>query len=251
MSNIQKYWGSEDVEAKAQADAWTDSSDFIKLGVGSNMIRIAPPAMGEKLALQPVATHYIQVPGQEKKAIFNCPRIMAKQRCRACDMVDRLNSSGVAVDQARAREMKANKNFIGRAVNRKAPEQGLRKVRISPTLYDKIKELHEIIGGGAPNHDPMNGYDLQIIRKGEGKDTEWNVREGKTGPLGTGPEMEEWGENMPSLAADLRVPTSEQIDEMLGMSSAASRGTAAASVMGGGRRSTRTAQDDVEEPEGT
>lgn len=228
MSNLVK-WGSIDPKAEEAASAAMNSGGRYKFVANARrpnqqvgqMIRIFPPLPGQKLALHKSAVHYLQLPGSNKKTAINCAKIMAQQFCRVCELVRKWASSGNAVDAERAKEMEPALSRVGVLVDRDALELGPQKFALNGGSWTKFQSVLNMVGNRTDYCDPEHGYDILVVRTGAGFDTVWEMREQPRGPLGTPTQVAEWIASMPSFVNDLRVPTTDDVDRVLGLKPAA------------------------------
>lgn len=219
-SNLQKY-GTYTPEAAAEegkAVADLVKSSWMKWVVGRNVVRILPPPVGRSTPFYLVMTHYIDIPGSQKKVVFNCPKAMAKRPCPVCNKADALLSTGNPVDVERAKEYRASFSALFEVIDRQAPEKGPLKARVTAKQHERLRFMREDPDAGSDYCDPVNGYDIVVKRTGTGPtDTRYEIlRAGKPSALGN----DEWLEMRQSFAQDVYVPTVQEIREKFNMARA-------------------------------
>lgn len=217
MSNLAKYekWSPDDIEEERQA--LDEESDFLKLPQGRSILRFLPPRVGTRSPFVKAFQHYIDIPGLKGAANFNCPRLMAKRFCPACDRVDELRATGNPADYELAGEIRAGKRVYANVIDRGNPERG-------PVVFGFGKMIHEKLISLAHNPDwgdytdpGSDGYDIAITRKGEGMKTKYEVQGARTQtPLSAdAAQAQDWLSIMRDLSQFSRVPSDEELERML------------------------------------
>lgn len=246
MSNLVKFGSYTEEAAKAEAQELSKGgSDFMKLDVGKNVVRFLPPPVGQRSPFAVVHQHYVQLDGMTSAASFNCTRMMANRGCPVCSMVDKLRRTGNPVDYDRAGELLPRQRIFANVIDRKHPELGPRVIAYGKTIHKALAAVRE---DGDFTH-PIDGYDIAITRKGTGKnDTEYEVRASRSNSklAETTEQMNEWLSAMADVQQFARVPSDDQIRKILGLPAVAG-GSGGGSASDGGRRATRTADQDVTE----
>lgn len=226
MSNLMKFGAIDAATEKNDTQAMADTGRIAITAGQTVTVRIFPPMIGEKAAMRRIAQHFIRVPGQTNPVVFNCPRLMAGQYCIGCAKCDEMAKSGSITDAELAKTWRANASMVGRAINREFPQLGVKKFSMSKGMWTQFQGVLSMVGAGPHYSDPVRGFDVRIHREGEKLATKWTMREGVRGPLGTGTEISAWLANVPNLDDDLRVPSSDEIAQLLGVSGAPPRQSA-------------------------
>jgi hypothetical protein len=178
MSNIVQY-GKYEVEAAAEEQEELDkltSGTFYKLKVGRNVLRFLPPKLGMRSPYVKVHQHFIRLPGMENPVTFNCPRMMAKSPCPACQKVDQLRSTGNPADYAAAGDLLPQFRVYANVIDKKAPEAGPQILAYGKKIHEALVQLRRDEDAGGDYTDPIEGFDIVITRTGTGKnDTSYQV----------------------------------------------------------------------------
>jgi len=229
LSNIRSF-GTYTPEAQAAERASLREAKaglFWKPEDGDNIIRIFPPLDTMLSPFIIVYQHFLKLPWLERGQSFNCPRLMAKRPCAACQFVrDYSADASNRAKQNMAKEASANgRVFAVVAVRRLDHEGNPTGESVGPKLWGFSQSMHEkllvllnnkVKGGNFI--DAAAGFDIIVTKTGEGKDTRYSdptpMRE--LSPLGTNEEVAAWLENYPDLAQLTAVPTYEETLEKLG-----------------------------------
>jgi hypothetical protein len=215
MSNIVQY-GSYDIEAAEAEQVEIDragSSAYMKLAVGRNIVRLLPPPYGRNTPFATAFQHYFSVPGLPQDVKFNCPRIMANQRCPACDKAIVLKSSASKADQDSASDYWARRRIYCVAIDRNDEDAGPKILAIGKKLHEEFIDLRRDPDLQVDYTNPDSGYDVIITRKGTGRfDTTYKLTIARNqSPLGN----MEWVVTAPDLKPLLYVPTYDEIVAMV------------------------------------
>lgn len=222
MSNVVK-WGSYDAQAaKAEKEemARERGTDFMKLKVGKNVVRILPPAPGKNTPFRVVHQHFVRLPTQPDPVIFVCPRMETRTPCPVCSQSAKLRSSGNPADRDKAWELQPKRRVFAAVIDREAPELGPRVLAFGKQIHEELVALRDDEDAGGDFTHPVSGYDVVIERKGTGKnDTEYRVRRvPRESPLSAdAAEMAGWADSLPDLDAFAKVKPLSEIMAMLGM----------------------------------
>jgi len=251
MSNLAKYGSySEDAAAK-EKESLQGGGNFMKLEVGKNVVRFLPPAPGRRSPFRTVYQHYIRVPGQQQPVVFTCPRMEAKERCKACEKGQRLQGSANKADRDMARDYFPSRRIMANVLNRKDEDAGAQVLGFGKMVHEELIEIRE--NNGDFTH-PLEGFDITITRTGTGKnDTRYKVTPSRdnTQLSETVEKMEEILEGMIDLDQFAKIYSDEELEaKMKGEDVPASAGrlpSNAGESSGGG--SGRNVQDDVVEGE--
>lgn len=176
MGNLIQYesYTVEDAEENEQ-ELSKGSSEFMKLAVGRNVVRVLPAVPGRKV-FKVVSQHYLDVSGMDSAAVVVCPRLMNKEECLICSKVEELRRSGNPTDKKLADRMYARKRVYCNVIDRKEPEAGPKVLNFGKSIQDQINKIRKDPDGGGDFADPINGFDLIIERTGTGPtDTEYTV----------------------------------------------------------------------------
>lgn len=245
-------------EAEEDAKRGSSKTNFVKLLLGKNRLRVLPKERGKQL--WSVTTEHMGKFGKGGGFVkFVCPG----KGCPACATEERLSRTGNANDRKLAQDMRARKVYRTVAIQRGREDEGPLVWEITQTsILDGIRKLREDEDVGGDYTDPNGGFDILIEREGSGFDTRYTTFPARhSTPLSTDVELAmEWLEKRPNVGAFIFTKTIEEIvadleggddDErprsgqrqLPGTRSAAPK--AAAKPAATSKR--RTAQDDVDE----
>lgn len=230
MSNLVAY-GKYDPKKAAQERESLGSGEFLKLE-GKKKLRFLPPKLGKDSPFSITFQHFIRSPVSDKPFSFNCPRVVARKPCPACEQVDKLAASPHPADQKRAREISAKPRIFANVVDRNNPQKGPQVVAFPKTVHKALTDLMADEDWGdftspygpkdlasfadLPKEDrPDIGYDVTIKRDGQGIDTEYTVTGSpQRNPLAPTPEIaQEWIDSQADLGKYTRIMS---YDEILG-----------------------------------
>jgi hypothetical protein len=210
-------WGDfDDESAREQADR--DEKDrgvgkFLKLKEGKTILRVLPPARGEKVPFKTVWEHNLKLPGGN--VAFACPRNNFKLPCPACQQESKLKQEGM---DERAKGFRAKKRYYANVIVRGEEELGPRIWGFGAMIEEDLMSIRN--DGGVNFSHPISGVDLIVTRKGTGEnDTEYKVIANPKGPtpLASDEVMQELAESMHDLGSIVRTKTaSEIIDAIAG-----------------------------------
>lgn len=227
---IQK-WGSYDLDAaKTEEEKLGENSggQFFNFVAGKNRIRFLPPPVGKRTPFLLVQQHYIEVQGGA--ASFNCPRLMANERCPGCEKADRLKASGNAADFEEAKKYFPKLRVYANIIDRAHPELGPQVVAYGKMIHEKLVKLRTDEDAGGDFTHPETGFDMVVEKTGEKKSTKYEVRPARhSSPLGDF----EWIETQHDLSRHANVPSIDEIREKFNPQGTGGRG---ASGGGGGGR---------------
>lgn len=271
MSNLQKF-GAYTLEAAVEEKDALDQEgggEFMKLGVGKNVVRILPPLRGKSSPFRVTYQHYIDT--SDGKWVFTCPRLEAGKRCPVCDAAARLKASGNPTDRDQAWDMFPRRRVFCSVINRAEPEKGVLVLAFGKTIHEELVKLRQDEDTGGDFTHPTEGIDVVIEREGTGKnDTRYSVNLARrSSPVSKDPtQLAAWADAMPDLDSYARLPSDDELEERMakafgpdGPAAAepppARRGRAQqraggrqAQAQGGARKpGRRTAQDDVSDAE--
>jgi len=226
-TEIVKY-GSYTVE-DATADAeelGKGTNSYFKPIEGKNRLRFIPPRIGGRATVV-VHQHVINVPGSTNPLSFNCPRMMAKKPCPACAKVDQLRATGNAADYDAAGELLPKVRVYANIIDRKNPEKGPQVFAYGKTVHKELVALRADEDSGGDFMHPIDGFDVIVVREGQGLQTKYVVRRIPTNsPLAPDTEtMNAWIEGGADLEAFAAVPSVEEIKAKLGGASTATDST--------------------------
>lgn len=240
MSNLAKYQ-SFDMEAAAEEQKALDEAggDFIKTQDGKNSYRFLPTPIewGLKSPFVKVYQHFLDAPGG-KKIVFNCPRIMDKRPCAACAKSDKLRATGNPRDRDEAYKYQAKLRVFANVIDRANPDKGPGILGFGKTILQELVRIRSDADDGGDYTNPgEDGFDIIIHRKGQDLQTEYTVKPSRSNSaLGN----MDWLEMQKNPMTYARVPTDDEIAEMLGLDREPVDATPArGSSSGGGGRANR------------
>jgi hypothetical protein len=236
MANIQKF-GEYSIDAaeaeKAALDA--EGGDFMKLAVGRNVVRILPPLRGKDSPFLVAYQHYVDTP--EGKWVFNCPRMLAKQRCPLCEHAQRMKKSVNPADRDAAYDLLPKRRVFCLVINRAEPEKGPVALAFGKTIHEALVKLRQDEDAGGDFTHPVQGMDVIIDREGTGKnDTKYDVNLARR-DFARLPGQEELMERMAKVFGPDAIPTTGK--------ASTSRGSQQKRARAPQQPRPRTAQDDV------
>ena len=225
------------------------NSDYMKLVVGRNIVRLLPPKdTSGHSPFQIVMEHFLRLPGAQRPLVFACPTVTAKTKCPACEHAARLRASGNPADRELAYDMSAKFRVYCNVINRKEPEKGPQILPIGKMIYEQLLTIRKDEDAGGNYSDPLNGFDIIIERKGTGKnDTEYAVHGSrKQSPLHPdSSQAEEWIATQADLARFARSRSYEELLASIRKEGGMVGGSAQQAAPA--RPATRTAQADLDD----
>ncbi len=217
MPNLVKYGSYDLEEAQKEKEALeAGGADFMKLKVGRNVVRILPPAVGQRTPFKVVYQHFIDLPG--KKLVFVCPRFEAKRACPVCQKADQLKGSSAKADQDAASDFFARRRVYCNAIDRGEPDKGPQVLAFGKTVHEQLVALRADEDAGGDFCNPEEGFDIIIERSGTGKnDTKYVVRPARsTSALHPNAAvMQEWIDTQKNLNLLAKPPSPEELETML------------------------------------
>jgi hypothetical protein len=212
-TNLVKY-GSYSPEAAERESKQLGSTDFLKVEVGKNKLRILPPAVGEDSPFRVVPQHAVEVPGKQWPMRFQCPG----KGCPACAESQRLSRTGNPKDRESAYQIGIKQRVFATVINRKEPERGPLVWEFGKKVHDQLKKLRLNEDAGGDFCDPYNGFDVIIERTGTKKeDTVYTVfpARNSTKLAEDEEQMAEWLDNRPDLDKFAKIMTVDDVRRLL------------------------------------
>lgn len=253
-SSLVKWEDYSEEEAKhdqAELGKSKGAKTLIQLKEGKTRIRFIPVLAGKKFT-GPKGTlgglgrvtyeHWISVPGLGDVR-FTCPLFETKSKCRACDMEKKLRASTNQVDQKRADKFKAGRRVYANVILRSDEERGPLVLPFGFSIEKQLIDLRadEDLGGNFVH--PTQGFDIIIVREGEGMQTRYKVLpadKGKSSPLcDESKQMNEWIAGQNDLEQFVKVYSDDDIEAIL-------NGEKPAAWGGGGKKRSRDDEDEDE-----
>lgn len=212
MANLQKH-GTWDIEAAVAdlAEASKGNADFFKFKQGQNVLRFLPPPAGQSSPFAVTYQHWIVLPDGNKTPM-NCSRMMAKQRCAACERMDQLLRSGNDADFKAANEWKPKLQVLANVIDRDDEGKGLQIARFGKSILDQLVAIRKDSRSGGDFTDVDDGFDIIVTKKGEGVKTEYTVLPSREStPLhDDATQAADWLDNQYDLDKYRKVPTFEE-----------------------------------------
>jgi hypothetical protein len=183
-SNLVEH-GEYSAEAAAQERKALDddAGELIKFKKGRHRIRLIPPLKGKKTPFLSVYLHYIKSPDSEKTAILTCPNRTPprgeKRHCPICEESERLLKSGDPTERDLGYTYKAKRRVYCNVVRKNADNEIDSDISVwafGTQIYDQLIEIREDKYDPIDVTDPLDGFDLVLIVKGDGKSTEYKVK---------------------------------------------------------------------------
>lgn len=222
MGNLSKYSGGytlESVQSEVSAIAAGSGNDVIKLQLGENVYRVLPPINGTGSPFVITHRHFAKLPGLQRPAVFNCPRIMAKRACEVCAIKSKLESSGDPADAKVAEDLGAPMAAYCNVIDRNNKDPYPQKLSFGKSVHSQLVEIRsDAKNGGDFTNPDDDGFDVIITRTGTGRtDTKYKVIAArKSTPLHADETQAiDWIESQPDLLALTRVPSEYEIRNML------------------------------------
>jgi hypothetical protein len=214
MSNLVKYqpYTEEDATHEAE-DLDRTAANFLKLSEGRSVVRILPALPGKGYGpnknspFRTVFTHFLRKPGEKDALTSACPNKEANQHCVACEIANKLKTSGNKADANLAYDFFAKRRVYVSVIDREDPEKGVQVLGVGKTVHEALVKIRKDVDAGGDFTDPVNGFDIIIERKGTGKtDTEYTVMPArKQSPLGN----MDWIDEQPDLNVFAKVKKEE------------------------------------------
>lgn len=211
-SNIVK-WGDynlDEAEKELEDLEKSGGAEFMKLGVGKNIVRFLPPALGKKSPFRVIHEHFIKRPHGDVR--FTCPRMEVKKPCIVCAKADKLKATGQDSDFELAKDLFPKRRVYANVIDRAHPDSGPKVLAFGKMIHEDLIKLRKNEDWGGDFTHPETGFDVVIERKGSGKnDTEYTVSPRKQTKL----ENFDWIQMQHDLERYAKVLTEEQIREKL------------------------------------
>ncbi len=257
MGNLVKYGGFDLQEAEAQEkELAKGSSSYFEAQQGLNVVRFIPALVGRPTFVV-THNHYIEIPGTEDKISFNCPRLMTAKgqprgKCLACEAGERLASSGNPLDRKRGEKFYARKRVYGNVLSRAQPEEGVQTYAFGKKIHERLIQFRK--DEGLEFTDPVNGYDVKIVRKGTMMATKYPAIDLARQPSRLAPTAAEINaliEAAPDLSKHAAVPSRDEQEEQLDKAGAMAAEDLSDEPPRGKRPAARTVADDATDAEFT
>ena len=216
---IQKY-GSFDIDAADEAlleASRSGNGDRLKLKQGQNILRFLPPPVGRRQPFAIIYQHWVTT-AESKRVPMNCARMMAKQRCAACEKMDDLLRSNNSADKAAAEDWKAKRSVAVNVIDREDEDRGVQLLNFGDMILKQLIAIRKDARAGGDFTDAEDGFDIIIERTGEKKSTKYAVRGARnTTPLHEDPSVAAgWIDNQVDVDRLKLVPSYDDQLEMLG-----------------------------------
>lgn len=204
-------WDDEQVAADAESVAGDDGFFKMKAREEPYLVRFLPARRGEGSAIQVLHQHYFEFP-DKTKFVFNCPKLMAREHCDGCAMIEKMRDSGSTADEKLAKRFMPKVRVLSRLINREAEGKGPRIFGFGKMIFDELKILRKNANRGGDFTDPTDrGYDIELLASGEGMEREYKVYAAARQPLASPEQVQEWLETMPSLERFAKILPREAI----------------------------------------
>lgn len=169
LDALKKQLNPEDFRKLADVRSAVEGR-FMKLGDGSNTIRILPPYKEGGLWFREVRNHF-KVGGGDRNRVAVCNATETpSSRCFVDDAITVLSMSPSKEDQEAARNMKASRVFWVNAYDVKSEEP---VVKILPLSFTAFGQIFQLFISGEDFVNPETGFNV-IITKNPGN--RYNVR---------------------------------------------------------------------------
>lgn len=235
MSNLKVFdaFDSYDLQSASEEKALADSlqQGVLKLAQGVNVLRFFPPLKGQKSPFYVTHNHFIKLPFKDEVKSHNCPKLMNKERCATCELVQQYLADQRKVIQDLGNEIKAKLRAYAVVIDRNAPEMGPRVFAMGYGIWRDLVDIRENPLSGGDFCNPHKGFDIVITKSGDSKKTKYKVECAREStPLGTPEEVGEWLEMLPAMATFTAVPSYQDTVDILNSMGAAAALTSATPV---------------------
>mgnify|MGYP001764578478 CR=1 FL=1 len=213
MSDFGGWRGWDDEQMERDAKALKGDDGILKLQAQEEpyIVRFLPAREDEESAIKVLWQHFFEFPDNGTFS-FNCPKMMARQHCDGCALVERLKESGSSSDEKMAKKFMAKVNVVSRLVLRGDEGFGPRIFRFGRMIFDELKLLRKNPRQGGDFTDPTErGYDIEIMVTGEKMERRYKIYPGQRGPLADPEQVREWLNMMPSLDGFAKILPPEAI----------------------------------------
>jgi hypothetical protein len=157
--------------SKAQSKADKRGMKWWKPKDGENIIRILPPWSADGMFAKEAGYHY----GVSQDASYACPKVCKGLPCPICETVTDLFKSKRSEDMALAKRISVKTRYFYNILDRVAKDKVVYVFGSGSMVYEKVLGIFADKDYGDVT-DVANGYDLKVIRSGEGLDTSYEVR---------------------------------------------------------------------------
>lgn len=182
---------------------------------GKYRLRFLPP-INDKKWKRVTAVHYIDIPGGDRVS-FVCPKMEKNAKCRVCNTALKYLESDNQIDQQKGKNLSAKRRVMANVIDRNNEDEGPKIFAFGIMVEKQLIELRKDAEVGGNFVDPINGFDVVIVRSGTGaRDTEYKVHKGKEKPLtDDAKQMKEWIEGQHNLDRRVKVYGDEDIERIL------------------------------------
>ena len=156
---------------KAQSKADKRGVKWWKPKEGENIIRILPPWSSDGIFAKEAGYHY----GVSQDSTYACPKVSKGQPCPICETVQDLFRSKRSEDMTLAKRIGVKTRFFYNILDRVAKDKVVYVFGSGSMVYEKLLGIFADKDYGDIT-DVANGYDVKIIKTGEGLDTSYEVR---------------------------------------------------------------------------
>lgn len=215
MSNW-KGWDEEQMAADVQSSKYDDGILKLEDREAPYYLRFLPSREDENHGpLLVTWQHFFEFPDGSKYG-FNCPKMMKKEHCPGCAIVDKMLASGNKNDEKLAKRFKAKIRVLSRVILREQEQMGPRIFAFGKMIFDELTILRKNTQRGGDFTNPEDrGYDLEVLVSGKQMQREYKIYPLTKGPAGSPEQIQDWMDALPSLEKLASVPTQEQIQEGL------------------------------------
>lgn len=212
-STLAQY-GGFDLELMQEAGKGLPAGggNFFKPEEGTNIVRFLPPPLGKK-GIYKWYKHHFSL-GSDSRSLV-CAKYQYNQHCPLCAEAAALRATGLRVDAAKAKAYDPKVAVYVNIVDMQNPEKGVQLWTMGAGMFKDIMTAIELAGVGKVFADPVKGYNILFVRKGQKMQTKYSghtvARE--PSPL---PDAETLLASQIDLEACENPPTDDEQDEALG-----------------------------------
>lgn len=156
---------------KAQSKADKRGMKWWKPKEGENIIRILPPWSADGMFAKEAGYHY----GVSQDATYACPKVCKGLPCPVCETVSDLFRSKRSEDMTLAKRIGVKTRYFYNILDRVAKDKVVYVFGSGSMVYEKVLGIFADKDYGDVT-EITTGYDLKIMKSGEGLDTSYEVR---------------------------------------------------------------------------
>lgn len=157
-------------QTQFQAKADKRGRRWYKFKDGMNVVRILPPWSDEGLFAKDAGYHY----NVAAKTAVACPKVCKNKPCPVCETASELFKSKRPEDIALARKIGSKSRYFLNVLDRDAKDGKVYILGVGPQIYEQVLQIFSDKDYGDIT-DLESGWDLKIVKEGEGMETKYKV----------------------------------------------------------------------------